>query len=275
MKTIVLTGANSGIGKEAALSLAGAGHNVLMLCRDSEKSHLALAEIKAKTKNDAVSLISVDLSEQSSIRSAAKQIKKQRKKIDVLVNNAGIYKAKRTETTENIEMTLAVNHLAPFLLSQLLMKELEASGTGRIINVVSALYKNGTIDFEDLMLKNNYKAGRAYANSKLACTLCTIELARRVRGLGITANALHPGVLLTDIARDYPRFIMVLLGLILERPCKGGERIAYLACSDEVKKVTGKYFNKEKTEALTVSAQEHDNTERLWKISEKLTGITS
>lgn len=271
MQTIIVTGSNSGIGKEAALKLANAGHCVLMLCRDSEKSKQAQKEIITQSGNENVVLLPVDLSNPDSIRAVVEKINGQYPVIDVLVNNAGLYKVKREETANGVEMTLAVNFLAPFMLSEMLLPNLQASGNGRIVNVVSELYKNGSINFDDLMLKNRYKAGDAYANSKLAAVLYTIELAQRIRETGVTVNALHPGVLATDAFRDYPAFIMKMVGWFLEKPQKGGERIAHLALSDNVQHVTGEYFYKTEARELVVSAQVRDKTEELLQLAENLT----
>ncbi len=273
MKTIIVTGSNSGIGKEAAQNLAKSDHRVLMLCRDSKKSEHVHKEIVAQSGNENIFLIPVDLSDPISIRSAVEQVKCQYPKIDVLVNNAGLYKVKREETANGIEKTFAVNYLAPFMLSQMLLENLEASENGRIINVVSELYKSGSINFDNLMLKTGYKADNAYANSKLAAVLYTTELAKRVRDKGITVNALHPGVLATSAFRDYPNLIMKFMNLFLENPKKGGERIAYLATSDEVKEISGRYFYKTEEREIAISAQERGKTEKLLQIAEELTGL--
>jgi NAD(P)-dependent dehydrogenase (short-subunit alcohol dehydrogenase family) len=273
MQTIIVTGSNSGIGKEAALNLANLGHRILMLCRDSEKSKQAQKEIIAQTGNENIFLLPVDLSDPRSIRAAVEKIKSQSQVIDVLVNNAGLYKVKREETTNGVEMTFAVNFLAPFMLSQMLLENLEAGGNGRIINVVSELYKNGSIKFDDLMMKTRYKAGDAYANSKLASVLYTIELAKRTRDKGITVTALHPGVLATNSFRDYPNFIMKIVNLFLENPKKGGERIAYLAASDEVKDISGRYFYKTEERKIVIPAQERGKTEKLLQIAAEFTGL--
>jgi len=273
MKTIIVTGANSGIGKEATLILAEAGHRVLMLCRDSEKSARVFEEIVARTGNESVSLIPVDLSSGDSIRAAALDIKSRHSAIDVLVNNAGVYVPKREETADGIEMNFAVNYLAPFLLSHLLLTTLEASGNGRIINVVSALYEKGVVDLEDLMSERSYKVGRAYAGSKMACVLFTIELARRTQKRGVTVNALHPGVLATGMMRHYPAIVAKLFGLMLEKAERGGERIAALATSEAVQGVSGTYFFKSETRALKISDRESGKSEALWRASEELTGM--
>jgi len=172
-------------------------------------------------------------------------------------------------------MTFAVNFLATFMLSQMFLENLEATGNGRIINVVSELYKNGSIDFDNLILDKGYKVGDAYANSKLATVLYTVELAERVRRKGISVNALHPGVLATDSFRDYPRLLTKILNLFLEKPQKGGERIAYLAISDEVKGVSGKYFFKTEEQEVDIPNQARDTTEKLWQIAEQLTGLNA
>jgi NAD(P)-dependent dehydrogenase (short-subunit alcohol dehydrogenase family) len=273
MKTIIVTGSNSGIGKEAALTLAKSDHRILMLCRDSEKSSRVHQEIVTNSGSENVFLIPVDLSDPLSIRSAVENINKDYPIVDVLVNNAGVYKVKRQETENGVEMTFAVNYLATFMLTQMLLKNLEASGNGRIINVVSELYKNGAIDFDNLMLEKSYKAGDAYANSKLAAVVYTVELAERVKNTGITVNAMHPGVLATDSFRDYPRILTKILNLFLEKPQKGGERIAYLAVSDDVKDASGKYFYKTEEREIEIPNLASDTTEKLWQFTEELTGL--
>lgn len=275
MKTIIITGSNSGIGKEAALNLAESGHRILMLCRGSKKSEQVHKEIVSQTGNENVFLIPVDLSDPLSIRAAIEKINNKYPVIDVLVNNAGVYKVKRDETANGIEMCFAVNFLATFMLSQMLLENLEASGNGRIVNVVSELYKSGKIDFDNLMLKTGYKVGDAYANSKLAAVLYTVELAKKTSGKGVTVNALHPGVLATSVFRDYPNFVAKLMGLFLEKPQKGGERIAYLATSDKVSKISGKYFYKTDEREIDTSDQESDTTEKLWQLAEEYTGLNA
>lgn len=273
MKTMIITGSNSGIGKEAALNLAKSGHRILMLSRDSEKSERALDEIRSQSHNNQVFLIKADLSSPEAIASAVEKIERDYETLDVLVNNAGIYKVKREENSDGVEMTFAVNFLATFLLSELLLEKLRASGNGRVINVVSELYKRGTLDFSDLMLKKKYSAGDAYANSKLAAVLYTEKLAKQTKSEGITVNALHPGVLATSTFRDYPRIFTKLINIFLEDPQKGGERIAYLATSQEVADITGKYFYKTEEREIDTSVYGSETAEKLWRIAEELTGL--
>ena len=273
MKTIIVTGSNSGIGKEAALNLAKSGHRILMLCRDSEKSTKAQAEIISQSGNENIILFPVDLAEPQSIRVTIEKIKNQYESIDVLVNNAGLHKAKREVTADGLEMTFAVNYLAPFMLSELLLENLAVSGDGRIVNVNSDVYKGGSINLDDLMMEKGYKAGNSYSNSKLANILNTIELAKRASEKGVTVNAMHPGVLATDVFRDYPAWIMKFVNLLLEKPEKGGERIVYLAISDEVKEITGSYFYKIEKKEFKISDQDLAKSERLRQIAEELTDI--
>ena len=253
---------------QAVLDILSGRQTAADICR--EQAH---KEIVTQSGNENVYLIPVDLSDPLSIRVAVGQIKSQYHEIDVLVNNAGVYKVKREETASGIEMTFAVNYLAPFMLSQTLLERLEASGNGRIINVVSELYKSGSIDFDNLMLRTGYKAGDAYANSKLATVLYTVELAKRTQNKGVTVNALHPGVLATSAFRDYPNLIMRFVNLLLEKPQKGGERIAYLAISDAVKETSGKYFYKTEEREIDISGQASHTTEKLWQMAEELTGL--
>ncbi len=244
-----------------------------MLCRDSDKSRQAQAEILTKSGNKDVHLYTADLANQASIRTVVGQIKDDFDTVDVLVNNAGVYKTTRTVTSDGIELTFAVNYLAPFMLSILLLDTLRRTQNARIVNVISELYKNGSIQFDDLMLERGYKAGRAYANSKLACALFTLELARRTADDHITVNALHPGVLATDAFRDYPKLVVKALNLFLEKPSKGGERIAHLAISDEVTHQSGQYFFKTETREFEISPEDRAKTERLWQVSQELCGI--
>ena len=273
MKTIIITGSNSGIGKEAAIILAKSGHRILMLSRDSEKSAQALKEIRTQSNNNQVFLFKVDLASPRSIASAVEKIKRDYEAVDVLINNAGVYKVKREENEDGIEITFAVNFLATLLLSELLLESLKASESGRIINVVSELYKSGSLDFGDLMLENQYKASDAYANSKLAAVLFTAELANQLKDEGITVNALHPGVLATSSFRDYPKLIVKLINMFLEDPQKGGERIAYLATSQEVADTTGKYFYKTEEREIEISGDISETTGKLWQIAQELTGL--
>ncbi|MCG2815466.1 MAG: SDR family NAD(P)-dependent oxidoreductase [Candidatus Aminicenantes bacterium] len=273
MKTIIITGSNSGIGKEAAVILAKQSHTVVMLSRPGEKSVQAREEIISRSRSQNVFLIPADLSEPDSIREAVDFIKKSHPVVDVLVNNAGIYHVKREETSKGIEVSFAVNFLAPFMLTRLLLENVEASGNGRIINVVSELYRKGSIDADDPLREKRYKGQMAYANAKRACVMDTFALADKTRGKGVTVNALHPGLLATSVFRDYPAFLVKFLNLFLEHPKKGGERIVHLALSDDVKDLTGTYVYREEPRKIEWTEEESFRFEKLQRFAEELTGV--
>ncbi|MFH1946250.1 MAG: SDR family NAD(P)-dependent oxidoreductase [Acidobacteriota bacterium] len=272
-KAIVITGSNSGIGKEAAMILARQDHTVVMLCKAGDKSAQVKESIVSQTGNDRVFLVPVDLSEPDSIREAVDSVKKSHPVVDVLVNNAGIFHIKREENSIGIEGSFAVNFLAPYMLSRLLLENVAASGNGRIINVVSELYRKGSIDTDDPMMKKRYKGQMAYANAKRACVMDTFALAEKTRGKGVTVNALHPGLLATSVFRDYPAFLVKFLNLFLEHPKKGGERIVHLALSDDVKDLTGTYVYREEPRKIEWTEEESLRFEKLQRFAEELTGV--
>ena len=272
MKTIIITGASSGIGKEAAHNLAKTGHRILILCREGAKSEQIHTEILTQSGNNEVYLIRVDLSDPESIRAAVEDIKDKYPSIDVLVNNAGIFKVKRTETADQIEMDFAVNFLAPFVLSESLLENLKASGNGRIINLVSELYKRGSIDLKNLMLKDLYRPSSAYCTAELAKAMYTVELAKRTLNRNITVNGLHPGTIATGLYRESPGFMTKMMNIFSEKPLKGGERVAYLALSDDVEGVTGKFFSKSKQQEFTIALHDAEKGEKLWRKASQLSG---
>src|ERR671912_2543455 len=197
-KVCMITGATSGIGKATVMGLASIGASVVMVGRDRGRGEAALAEIKEGSSNASVDLMLADLSSQQEIHRLADEFKEAYPRVDVLINNAGEIRSKRVTTADGLEMTFAVNHLAYFLLTNLLLDLLMASAPSRIVNVSSGDHSNGAIDFDDLQGQKGYKGARAYSQSKLANVLFTYELARRLKGTGITANCLHPGVVRTN-----------------------------------------------------------------------------
>ncbi|MBD0354155.1 MAG: SDR family NAD(P)-dependent oxidoreductase, partial [Rubrobacteraceae bacterium] len=197
-KVCLITGATSGIGKATAMGLANMGASVVMVGRDRGKGEAVMAETKEKSGNASVDLMLADVSSQEEIRRLADEFKEAYPLLDVLINNAGVFRSKRLTTADGIEMTFAVNHLAYFLLTNLLLDVLKASAPSRIVNVSSGEQRNGSIDFDDLQGEKGYKGAKAYSQSKLATVLFTYELARRLEGTGVTANCLHPGVVGTN-----------------------------------------------------------------------------
>jgi retinol dehydrogenase-14 len=274
-KTIVITGSNSGIGKEAAVLLAQNRHTVVMMSREGEKSKQALQDIRERSGRSDVSYVPVDLAAPRSIREAAKAVLERHPVVDALVNNAGIYHIKRKETPEGIEESFAVNFLAPFMLSRLLLKSVESGRVGRIVNVVSELYKKGRIDIDDPMMRKLYSGRKAYANAKLACVLDTRVLALRLKNRGVTVNALHPGLAGSEMFREYPHVVVRILNLFLEDVKKGGGWITHLAESKEMENISGRYIYKTETREIEVSDRDAAASAELFSLAEKLTGVSA
>jgi NAD(P)-dependent dehydrogenase (short-subunit alcohol dehydrogenase family) len=270
-KVCLVTGSNSGIGKETALGLARLGATVVMVCRDQSKGAAAQAEIKTQSGNPSVDLLIADLSSQQSIRQLAREITERYPQVHVLVNNAGVSPSQRALTSDGIEKTFAVNHLAPFLLTNLLLERLKASAPARVVTVASS--GQSAINFDDLQGEKHYSMLGAYGQSKLANILFTYELARRLEGTGVTANCLHPGVVSTNLAREFNPLFRAMARLFFISPAKGAQTSIYLASSPEVEGVSGKYFTKKRE--IPSSKESHDtaSARRLWQISEQLTQL--
>jgi NAD(P)-dependent dehydrogenase (short-subunit alcohol dehydrogenase family) len=275
-KVCLITGATSGIGKATAMGLASMGASVVMVGRDRGRGEAALAEVKEGSANASVDLLLADLSSQEDIRRLAGEFKEAHPRLDVLINNAGVIRSKRVASADGIEMTFAVNHLAHFLLTNLLLDLLKATAPSRIVNVSSGEQRNGTIDFDDLQGEKGYKGAKAYSQSKLATVLFTYELARRLEGTGVTANCLHPGVVGTNLGSGVSGvfgFMVRALTPLMKSPEKGAETSIYLASSPEVESLSGRYFVK-KAEARS-SDVSHDErlARRLWEVSAELTNL--
>jgi NAD(P)-dependent dehydrogenase (short-subunit alcohol dehydrogenase family) len=272
-KTCLVTGANSGIGKVTALELARRGAHVVMVCRDRARGEAALAEIKQASGNERVELMLCDLSSQADIRRFADEFKATHNRLDVLINNAGLYLRKRDTTVAGIEMTFAVNHLAYFLLTNLLLDRLKRSAPARIVNVSSDAHKHGHIHFDDLQGEKSYSGVKAYCHSKLANVLFTRELARRLAGTRVTVNCLHPGAVATSIFRALPKPIEAIIKLLTISPEKGAQTSVYLASSPDVEGVSGKYFVRSAEARASAEAQDDEVAARLWAESARLTGL--
>jgi NAD(P)-dependent dehydrogenase (short-subunit alcohol dehydrogenase family) len=269
-KVCVVTGANAGIGRATALGLAQWGATVIMVCRDRARGEAAWAEIRQQSGNDRVDLLLADLSVQAEIRRLAAEINAGYGELHVLINNAAVIPQQRRETADHLEMQFAVNHLAYFLLTNLLLEKLTASAPARIVNVASQVHASGVIDFGDLQATRNYRPSQVYANSKLANVLFTYELARRLKGSGVTVNCLHPGVVATNLLNDY----MGVPHGQRDRgvaASKGAQTSLYLATSPEAAAVSGRYFVNQ--EAVRSSASSYDEAlaRRLWQVSAELT----
>jgi NAD(P)-dependent dehydrogenase (short-subunit alcohol dehydrogenase family) len=274
-KICIVTGATSGIGKSTATMLAEKGATVVFICRNQEKGKQVQEEISQKTGNRNLDLLIADLSSQAAIHKIASEFQSKYQQLHVLVNNAGLA-VRKTLSPDGIEMTFAVNHLAYFMLTHLLLDRLKASAPSRIINVSSEAHRNlKTLDFENLQGEKSYTGFKAYSLTKLCNILFTNELARRLQGTRVTANSMHPGFLSTGIFREAPSFIQFLVNLTAGKPEKGGNAILFLASAPKLEGVTGKYFKGMKESAPSPAAQDRAASERLWKVSEELTHLSS
>jgi NAD(P)-dependent dehydrogenase (short-subunit alcohol dehydrogenase family) len=272
-KTVVITGANAGIGKVAARELARMGATVVMVCRNAARGQVALQEIRRDSGSDRIELLLADLASQADIRRVSAEFRARHARLDVLLNNAGLYCPTRTLTADGIETTFAVNHLGYFLLTHLLLDVLKASPSARIVNVASGAHKRGRIEFDNLQGERRYSGVMAYSNSKLANILFTRELARRLQGTRVTANCLHPGVVATNIFHNTPRLINWLVQTFAMGPEAGARTSVYLASSPEVEGVTGKYFYRQREKMPRPAALDDAVARRLWALSEQLSGV--
>ena len=270
-KICIVTGANTGIGKETALGLAKLGATIVMVCRDHERGEAALRDIKQKSRNDRVELMFCDFSSQNSIRQFASDFKQRHDRLDVLVNNAGVVLREYSMTEDGFESTFAINHLGYFLLTNLLLDVLKKSAPSRIVNVASTAHKYGKLDINSWVTGRDYSTFGAYANSKLANVLFTYELARRLEGTGVTANCLHPGGVGTNLFRGLPKFMQALIKLVTISPERGARTSIYLASSPEVEGVTGKYFARRRQQKSSEASHNEEAARRLWEVSEELT----
>lgn len=272
-KICLVTGASAGIGKVVARELAQQGARVVLLCRNKSKAERAIREIQTKTGARTLDVLYADLSSQKQIREAARKFIDKYPRLDVLVNNAGVFVRRREITLENYEVTFAVNHLAYFLLTNLLMEPLKAAEQARVVNVASEAHRNAEMDFDDLMSFKGYNPIRAYCRSKLANIYFTYELSKRLYGSGVTANCLHPGRVATEFTRDVPLLLRYLFNLIGSSPEKGAETGLYLASAPELQGVTGKYFIKSKPEKSSAASYNQEIGRQLWERSHELTRL--
>ena len=274
----MVTGATSGIGKVTALRLAQQGTTVVVVGRSKEKSAAAVRQIEQQTGNSSVEFMLADLSSQQDIRQLAEEFKRRYQRLDVLVNNAGAIMFSRQESVDGIEMTLALNHLSYFLLTNLLLEPLKSGAPSRIINVSSSAHHRAEIDFDDLQSLKRYRGFRAYARSKLGNLLFTYELARRLEGTGITVNALHPGLVATNLMANnggIGRLLKVLLSLKGISEEEGAQTSIYLATSPEAEGITGQYFVKQKAVPSSQASYDKSAACQLWQASAELTGLAA
>ncbi len=278
-KICLITGGTNGIGKSTAQALAQMGARVVIVGRNAQKTSQVVDEIRLATGNTDVDALLADLSSLEEVRRLAGEFKRKYPRLDVLLNNAGAMFWTRHVTADGLERTFALNHLAPFLLTNLLLDTLKASAPARIINLSSRAHQGGKIDFEDLQSERHYSGMDAYGNSKLANILFTIELARRLDGAGVTVNAVHPGFVNSGFAKNNDGLAFKLYGaigpLIARSPEKGAETSVYLASSPEVKDVTGEYFSDCHVTDTAPQAADAAAAKRLWEVSAEMVHLAT
>src|SRR5271157_1755090 len=276
-KICIVTGANSGIGKETALGLARMGARVVMVCRNVEKGKAALEEIRRESGSSQVDLLIADMSSQASVRALAEQIRQKYPRLDVLVNNAGGATPARTLSADGIEMTLAANYLGAALLTLLLLDLLKAGAPSRIVNVSSSESQHARLDMNDLQFeRRKHRAVAAYRQSKLLMNVFTFELARRLAGTGVTANCLHPGAVATNIWSAAPLIVKLIIAVVkpFMLSSKQGAAVSlYLATSPEVAQVSGEYFVKSKPAKSNPLSRDPKLMAEVWLCTEKMTSL--
>jgi NAD(P)-dependent dehydrogenase (short-subunit alcohol dehydrogenase family) len=267
-KIAVITGGTAGIGRETVRALSRQGARVIFTGRNAGAGASLIDEVKAEMPAADIEFLPVDFASLQSVKNLAGVIQAKARKIDILINNAGLNTTKSAQSEDGIEMTFAVNHLAPFLLTNLLLKDI-ADG-GRIVNVASKMHSWRSMNFDDIELKKKWGAITAYSQSKLANVMFTYRLARTLAPRNITVNCLHPGVIASDITREMPGFVRFVVKLVLKNTEQGAETSVYLASADEVQGVTEKYFDNKK--AIPSSKESYDTAkqEKLWQISENM-----
>jgi NAD(P)-dependent dehydrogenase (short-subunit alcohol dehydrogenase family) len=273
-KTVLITGANQGIGKATATALGKRGAKLVLVCRSAEKGRAAVSDLE-KAGARGIDLLVGDMGSQADVRRVAGEFLAKYTRLDVLLNNAGVLVTSRRTTVDGLEETFAINHLGYFLLTNLLLDVLKGTPSARVVSVSSEAHRGAKMHWDDLQFSRaSYSAIGAYGQSKLANILFTRELARRLTGTGVTANCLHPGVIATGFGRTYgggAKVLFTLLSPFLATPEKGARTSVYLASSPDVAGVTGKYFDACKERAPNAAAQEAGAPERLWAISEEMT----
>jgi NAD(P)-dependent dehydrogenase (short-subunit alcohol dehydrogenase family) len=265
-KVVLITGSTDGIGRQAAVELAALGATVLVHGRNESRGKVAVEEIQTSTGNQKVDLLISDLSSLKQVRELAAEVERRYDRLDVLLNNAGVFMNERILTEDGFEMTYAVNHLAPFLLTNLLLNLLKKSAPSRVVTVSSVAHTRGRIDFENLQAEKTFAGYYAYALSKLANVLFTYQLARLLEGAGVTSNCLHPGVIGTKLLRTG-------FNMPGASTADGAETLVHLASSPEVQRTTGKYFQNRVSISSSPTTYDETLQRELWKVSQKQTGL--
>lgn len=273
--TCVVTGGNSGIGKAIVRSLAKERYRVVIISRDPNKGRTALEEIQMDTQNKTVELVIGDLGTIEGSRHIVQVLLDRYPDINVLINNAGVWKTKREINVDGLETSFTVNHLAPFVLCNLLFDRLKKNAPSRVVNVNARLYTKGKVNLDETPYGKDFGKLRTYANTKLCNLLFTVEFARRIEGTGVTVNAVHPGVIRTNLGdtSGVVGFILRATKRFFKTPEEGAKAPVWLSTSSELEGVNGKYFNLQKIEEVNEIAKNEELAIRLWRLSEQLSDI--
>lgn len=272
-KICLISGATAGIGEETALSLAAMGAEVIITARSEQKAARTLERARREVKHARLEVLYADFGDLAQVRSLAATVLERYPRLDVLINNAGSMYLRRQLSADGYELTFAVNHLAPFLLTRMLLPLLKSSAPARIVNVASSGHRRGPIDFDDLHSENDYRMMAVYGKSKLANMLFTRQLSGMLQGSSVTVNSLHPGLVRTEMAANNGWFVRLLLPLIHLRSltsAEGAQTSIYLASSPEVEGISGKYFINSAPSRTSHFVRDEQAAERLWQVSEKL-----
>lgn len=274
-RVCIVTGPTSGIGKEIALELARQGASVVLACRDPSKGEATRREIEAATGSQRLAVMPLDLASLSSVREFARDFLAAYPELHLLVNNAGIMNWRRELTADGLEAQFQVNYLAPFLLTQLLLDRLRASAPSRIVNVASHAHYGGRIEFDNLQGEREFRRLGQYGNSKLMMVLWTRELARRLDGGAVSVNAVHPGVIRTNLGKGQLPAGAGLFKAFMKGPVAGARTPVWVATAPELERTTGKYFAGLREEKGAPASYDEGVADRLWAVSEKLAGLSS
>ncbi|HMR09506.1 MAG TPA: SDR family oxidoreductase [Polyangiaceae bacterium] len=270
-KVCIVTGSNTGIGKETARGLAGRGATVVLACRNLDKANAARDDIAASTGRKDVGVEVLDLGSFASIRSFVRRFQEKHPRLDVLVNNAGVWPLSRVTTEDGLEATFGVNHVGTHFLTRELLPLLKQSAPSRIVVLSSALHYRGSMDWDDIQAeRKSYNGPKMYSHSKLMNVLFTKALARRLDGTGVTVNAVHPGVVQTELAREYPALLTKIFHLFTLTPEQGARCSLHVATSPDLVQVSGAYFEKSREKKAAKAARDEAAQEKLWQLTESI-----
>lgn len=280
-KTVLITGANTGIGKETAVDLARRGARVILACRDMDRANKAAAEVRKRSGNGNVIVKKLDLASLQSVRTFAKDILANEERLDILINNAGVMSCPKWQTEDGFEMQFGVNHLGHFLLTNCVLDLLKKSSPSRIVNVSSLAHEKGQIHFDDINQDKDYKPWRSYSQSKLANVLFTRELAKRLQGTGVTTYSLHPGVIRTELGRHFwptiplwKKIVFTPCMFLIKSPTEGAQTTIYCAVEESLQDQSGLYYSDCAPKTAAPQGLDDEAAKKLWDLSASMVGLT-